>query len=263
MTNWNLGVIGFGNIAQALIGGLLKVHAIEPEQVHVCARDLKKLYANAEKFGVIAHQSVFEVIEQSDVVIMAVKPYQMEQIAAQIKGQLKGKLVVTVASKWNYDRFDAVLMEGTHHISMIPNTPIAAAQGIVIVEEKHSFSEDEFSEFKKLLESVALVEVVDSEHMSIADTLSGCTPAFTAMQLEALGDAGVKYGLTRDMAYRLVAQMLKGTGALYLEQGKHPGAMKDAVCSPGGTTIRGVEALERGGFRAAAMDAINAAMNKK
>lgn len=261
--NWNVGVIGFGNIAQALIGGMLKVDAIEPKQVHVCARDYGKLCANAEKFGVNPYRNPEEVIENSDVVILAVKPYQMEQVVYPIKRLLKDKLVVTVASKWNYDRFDEVLEEGTHHISMIPNTPVAVAQGIVIVEEKNSFSEEEFNSWKHLLDQIALVEIVDSDHMSIADTISGCTPAFTAMYLEALGDAGVKHGLTRAMAYRLVAQMLKGTGSLYLEQGKHPGAMKDAVCSPGGTTIRGIEALEKHGFRAAAMEAINAAMSKK
>ena len=263
MKNWNIGVIGFGNIAQALLGGLVKVKAVEPQQVHVCAAHYDKLCANADKFGFHPYQTAEEVIEHSDVVILAVKPYQMEKVCTPIKHLLKEKVVMTVASKWNFDKFDEVLEPETHHMSMIPNTPVAVAEGIVIVEEKHSLSEEEFNAWKGLLDQIALVEVVDSDHMSIADTISGCTPAFTAMYLEALGDAGVKHGLTRPMAYRLVAQMLKGTGALYLEQGKHPGAMKDAVCSPGGTTIRGVEALEQHGFRAAAMSAINAAMNKK
>lgn len=263
MNCWKIGVIGFGNIAQALIGGLLKVQAIEPEQVYVCAAHVDKLRMSAEKYGVHACQSAEEVIDKSDVVILAVKPYQMEKVCTPIQHLLKDKMVVTVASKWNFDKFDAVLAPGTHHLSMIPNTPVAVAQGIVIVEEKNSLTEEEFAGWKALLSQIALVEVVDSDHMSIADTISGCTPAFTAMYLEALGDAGVKHGLTRPMAYRLVAQMLKGTGSLYLEQEKHPGAMKDAVCSPGGTTIRGIEALEQNGFRAAAMSAINAAMSKK
>jgi len=263
MTNWKIGVIGFGNIAQALISGLLKVDAISSDQVYVCSAHYDKCYANAERMGVHPCRTAEEVIEQSDLVILAVKPYQMEKVCIPIQKLLKEKIVVTVASKWNFDRFDEVLVSGTHHISMIPNTPVAVAEGIVIMEEKNSLSEDELNQWKALLNQIALVEMVDSDHMSIADTISGCTPAFTAMYLEALGDAGVKHGLTRPMAYRLVAQMLKGTGSLYLEQRKHPGAMKDAVCSPNGTTIRGVEALEKNGFRAAAMEAINAAMNKK
>lgn len=263
MSHWNIGVIGFGNIAQALLGGLTKVKAVDPNQVHVCAAHYDKVCINAEKFGFHPYRTAEEVIQHSDVVILAVKPYQMEKVCTPIKGLLKEKVVVTVASKWNFDKFGEVLESGTHHISMIPNTPVAVAEGIVIVEEKHTLTEDEFNTWKGLLDQIALVELVDSDHMSIADTISGCTPAFTAMYLEALGDAGVKHGLTRSIAYRLVAQMLKGTGSLYLEQGKHPGAMKDAVCSPGGTTIRGIEALEQNGFRAAAMSAINAAMNKK
>lgn len=263
MTNWNIGVIGFGNIAQALIGGLLKADALCGQQVHVCGAHYEKCCTAAEMFGAHPYRTAEEVIERSDLVILAVKPYQMEKVCMPLQHLLKDKIVVTVASKWNFDRFDEVLAPNTHHISMIPNTPVAVAEGIVIMEEKNSLSEDELNEWKGLLQQIALVEMVDSDHMSIADTISGCTPAFTAMYLEALGDAGVKHGLTRAMAYRLVAQMLKGTGSLYLEQGKHPGAMKDAVCSPNGTTIRGVEALEKHGFRAAAMEAINAAMNKK
>ena len=97
----------------------------------------------------------------------------------------------------------------------------------------------------------------------IGGTVSGCGPAFASMFLEALGDAGVKHGLPRAAAYRLAAQMLAGTGRLQLETGEHPGAMKDAVCSPGGTTIVGVAALERGGMRAAVIDAVDAIQNKK
>ena len=108
-----------------------------------------------------------------------------------------------------------------------------------------------------------MVEVMDEQHIGIGGTLSGATPAYGAMFIEALGDAGVKHGLTRAQAYRLAAKMIQGTGKLYLEEGNHPGAMKDAVCSPGGITITGVEALERNGFRFAVMDAINACQAKK
>ena len=109
-----------------------------------------------------------------------------------------------------------------------------------------------------LFQKISLIEFVDSVHLSSAGTLSGCTPALTAMYLEALGDAGVKYGISREAAYRMAAQMIVGTGKLYLETGTHPGAMKDMVCSPGGTTIRGVSALEKRGFRGTVIDAIDA-----
>lgn len=263
MTMWNIGVIGFGNIAQALIGGLLKVKAIEPDQVHVCAAHYEKLCMTAEKYGVHPYRTAEEVISNSDVVILAVKPYQMEKVVTPIKTMLIDKIVVSVASGWMFDRFETVLSEGTHHISTSPNTPVAVAEGIIIVQDKHSLTDDEFNNLMDLFEKVALVEVLDIDHMSIAGTLSGATPAYAAMFIEALGDAGVKHGLTRASAYRLASQMLAGTGKLYLEHQNHPGAMKDAVCSPGGITIAGVEALEQNGFRYAVMSAINACQNKK
>lgn len=263
MTTWNIGVIGFGNIAQALIGGLLKVKAIEPDQVHVCAAHYEKLCMTAEKYGVHPYRTAEEVISNSDVVILAVKPYQMEKVVTPIKTMLIDKIVVSVASGWMFDRFETVLSEGTHHISTSPNTPVAVAEGIIIVQDKHSLTDDEFNNLMDLFEKVALVEVLDIDHMSIAGTLSGATPAYAAMFIEALGDAGVKHGLTRASAYRLASQMLAGTGKLYLEHQNHPGAMKDAVCSPGGITIAGVEALEQNGFRYAVMSAINACQNKK
>ncbi|MBE6114952.1 MAG: pyrroline-5-carboxylate reductase [Erysipelotrichaceae bacterium] len=263
MMNWNIGVIGFGNIAQAMMEGLLKVGAIEPSKVHVCAAHYDKLCRNAAKYGFVPHASAEEVIVNSDLVILAVKPYQMEKVVTPLQNLLQDKIVTTVASKWTFDKLETVLAPNTRHVSITPNTPVAVAEGIIIMEDRSTLTVEEQQEFKSLLEKIALVVVLDQEHMGIAETISGCTPAFTAMYLEALGDAGVKYGLTRAMAYNLVAQMLKGTGALYLEQNEHPGKMKDNVCSPSGSTIRGVEALEEHGFRYAAMAAINAAHNKK
>ena len=184
MTNWNIGVIGFGNIAQALIGGLLKVQAIDPDKVHVCAAHYDKLCRNAEKFQVHPYQTVEEVIKKSDVVILAVKPYQMEKVVLPIKGLLKDKVVVSVASGWMFDRFETILEANTHHITISPNTPTAVAEGIIIVQDKHSLTDFEFELLIELLEKTALVEVLDAEHMSIAGTLSGATPAYAAMFIE-------------------------------------------------------------------------------
>ena len=181
---------------------------------------------------------------------------------APLKELLKGKMVVSVAAGFTFARYQQLLDESTHHISTIPNTPIAVGEGIMICEQTHSLDEQQWQTFCELFSPIALIELVDSAHLSAAGTLGGCTPAFTAMYLEALSDAGVKYGLTRAASYRIAAKMLCGTGKLYLESGTHPGAMKDAVCSPGGTTIRGVSALEKAGFRGAVIGAIDAIEGK-
>ncbi len=154
-------------------------------------------------------------------------------------------------------------MPGVHHISIMPNTPVRICQGVILMEDRHTLTEAQAAQVRALLEALGLAETVEGRLMGIGGAISGCGPAFVSMFLEALGDAGVKHGLPRAAAYRLAAQMMAGTGRLQLETGEHPGAMKDAVCSPAGTTILGVATLERGGMRAAVIDAIDATQSRK
>ena len=263
MSELNVGFIGFGNMAQAMAEGFLRTGALRPEQIHPCARNWEKLCANTEPRGIRPCRDSREVVEASDLVILAVKPYLLREVTEPIRGLLREKTVVSVAAGYPFEKLDQLLLPGTHHLSTCPNTPVAVAEGIIVCEERHSLTEEEFRTVKQLFEKVALVETVDTAHLSVAGTVCGCTPAYAAMFIEALGDAGVKHGLTRAQSYRLAAQMLVGTGKLYLETGQHPGAMKDAVCSPGGTTIVGVASLERSGFRSAVIDAIDAVENRQ
>ena len=147
-------------------------------------------------------------------------------------------------------------------MSTIPNTPVSIGEGIIIAENRHSLSNEEYQLVEELFSKIALLQFVDSKQLSIAGTLSGCGPAFTSMFIEALADAAVKHGLTREISYKLASQMVAGTGKLQIATGKHPGEMKDAVCSPGGTTIVGVATLERKGLRSAVIDAIDAIETK-
>ena len=137
-------------------------------------------------------------------------------------GKLKDKIVVSVAAGYPFEKLEQALLPGTHHLSTCPNTPVAVAEGIIVCEDKHSLTGEEFQMVKDLFEKIALVETVDTAHLSVAGTVCGCTPAYAAMFIEALGDAGVKHGLTRAQAYRFAAQMLVGTGKLHLETGSTP-----------------------------------------
>ena len=118
---------------------------------------------------------------------------------------------------------------------------MAVGKGVLVTEADNTLTDTQAEAFEQLFSSISLIERVDSAHMGIGMCIAGCAPAFTDMYIEALGDAGVKYGLQRATAYRLAAKMVEGVGALYLKNETHPGAMKDAVCSPGGTTIKGVD----------------------
>ncbi|MGI6012584.1 MAG: pyrroline-5-carboxylate reductase [Ruminococcus sp.] len=253
-----LGFIGYGNMAGAMAQGLVQKGGMDPSAIYASARNYDKLVKNAGKLGIQPCRSNNEVTEKCDVIVLAVKPYQMVEVTAPLKEKLKGKMVISIAAGMLFEDYEKILEEGTHHISTVPNTPICTGEGILICEEKHSLNESEMTVFKELFAPVSLIEFVESHHMSIAGTLAGCAPAFTAMYLEALSDGAVKHGLSRAASYRLAAQMIKGVGDLYLTNQEHPGAMKDAVCSPGGTTIKGVASLEKNGFRGAVIDAIDA-----
>jgi pyrroline-5-carboxylate reductase len=198
------------------------------------------------------------VAEASDVVFVAVKPYLVEEVCAPVADALAGKVVVSVAAGMTFDRYEDILAPGTHHVSTIPNTPVAVNEGVWTCEARHSLDEGEFALVRDLLATTGRVVEVDSKLLGIAGTVTGCGPAFVAMVIEALGDAAVKYGVPRATAYELAAQMVAGAGKLAVETGQHPGALKDAVCSPGGTTIRGVAALEEHGLRNALIKAIDA-----
>ena len=250
MAQHTVGFIGFGNMAQAMAKGFLQAGVLEGAQIAACAKRWEKLEKTAGELGVIPCKDAVEVLERSDILILAVK-------------KLAGKVLLSVAAGWPFQRFEEALPAGVHHLSIMPNTPVAIGEGIVLLEEENSLSPQELSQAKELLAALGVVETVPSAQMGIAGTVAGCGPAYAALFLEALGDAGVYHGLPRELSYRLAAQMLAGTGKLHLATGQHPGAMKDAVCSPGGTTIRGVAQLEQHGFRAAVIDAVSASAGEK
>ena len=248
-----IGFIGFGNMAQAMAGGFVRSGAVRPGDIGACARDRAKLQRNTEPQGFRAFDDAAAVVAFADLVVVAVKPYQVEAVLTPVREQLAGKI----------DDYERMLAPGTHHLSTVPNTPVSVCEGIVVCERRHSLSDGEWRQVEALFSKIGLVLPMDTALLGISSAVCGCGPAFVAMFIEALGDAAVKHGVARADAYRMAGQMIVGTGKLQLATGQHPGAMKDAVCSPGGTTIAGVAELERKGFRGAVIDAIDAVQRKK
>lgn len=257
-----VGFLGFGNMAQAMAEGFLLGNALPPEHIFACAKSWDKLRQNTEPRGIIPCRDTADAVERSDILIAAVKPYLIEEVLSPLRDKLKGKILLSVAAGWDFERFEALLGPEVHHLSTMPNTPVSVGEGIVLLEERHSLNEEEYRLVVKLLSTLGVVQAVPGSQLGIAGTISGCGPAFASLFIEALGDAGVLHGLPRELAYRLASQMLAGTGKLQLATGRHPGAMKDAVCSPSGTTIVGVSALERSGLRSAVIDAVDAIQKK-
>ena len=258
-----IGFIGYGNMAQAIAQGLVRKQAVAGTDIYACAAHFDKLSRNIEAIGGHAMRSPEEVINAADLVVIAIKPYQIEPVIGPLANFLadENKIVVSIAAGWDLAKYRALFgeaMDGVHVQCTIPNTPMEVAQGVLICENVNTLTDEQCRQFVELFSQISLIEEVDTEHMGIAMCIAGCAPAFTDMYLEALGVAGVKHGLQRATAYRLAAKMIEGVGALYMETGTHPGVMKDAVCSPGGTTIKGVAELERHAFRGAVIDAVDA-----
>ena len=168
-----VGFIGFGNMAQALAAGLAASGALQPGQIGACARDRAKLHRNTEPHGFLAFDDAAGVAGFADVVVVAVKPYQVEAVLAPVKGMLAGKVVVSVAAGMTFDRYEEILAPGTHHLSTIPNTPVAVCEGIVVCERRHSLSEAEWQSVQALLSHVGLVIPVDTAQLGIAGTVCG------------------------------------------------------------------------------------------
>ncbi|MBQ9064407.1 MAG: pyrroline-5-carboxylate reductase [Blautia sp.] len=254
--------IGMGNMAQALAAGFISSGKIKGEDITAFAPNQEKLHRNAEKIGFIPASDSRSAVKDAGIVIMACKPYQIIQVLEGLGDALNGKALISVAAGWDYKRYSEVLDPSVRFQFVMPNTPAMVGEGVLLFEETNSLEQEERREIMELFGTVGDVHILPSRLMGIGGAVSGCSPAFIDMLLEAFADAGVKYGLPRETAYRLIAKTALGSAALQMATGEHPGALKDKVCSPGGTTIAGVAALEEAGFRNACIKAIDAVMQR-
>lgn len=258
-----LGFIGLGNMGRAICSGLIISGAIDARDVCGYALRRKRLELYCAETGITPMDSSAAVAAACDTVVVAVKPLVMPQVLSEIRDEMRGKALVSAALGWNYERLTEATDASTRVQFIMPNTPALAQAGVMLFEAENSLRIEERREIMAMFAYLGMVEELPARLMGVGGTISGCGPAFIAMMIEALADAGVKYGLPRDTAYRLASQTCAGTGKLQMKTGRHPGALKDDVCSPGGSTIRGVEALEKCGMRFAFMEAVRASMGEK
>lgn len=252
-----IGFIGFGNMASAMADGLIRSGRVPAENLFACAKDFERLQARTDARGMHACRDAAELAGSVDLLVIAIKPHLIEGVLPGISAELADTPFISVAAGWDSARYEA-LVPGTRHLSTVPNTPVSICEGVIACESTDTLAAEEAELADELLGCLGSVVKVESSLLSVAGTVGGCGPAFIAMVIEALGDAAVKHGIPRASAYEMVSQMVAGTAKLQLETGAHPGAMKDAVCSPGGTTIRGVAELEAAGLRSAFIRAIDA-----
>ena len=256
------GFIGCGNMGSALATAARK--ALPGESILLANRTPGKARALAEKLGATVADNV-GAAQKSDYLFLGVKPQMMAGMLAGIRQALEDRetpcVLVTMAAGLSMQAIRELAGVDFPVIRVMPNTPAAIGKGVLLCCSD-GVSDGQMAVFTEAMAGAGLLGFIGEKQIDAASAISGCGPAFAAMLIEALADGGVACGLPRADAQQFAAQMLLGTAALALETGAHPGAMKDAVCSPGGSTIQGVRALEARGFRSAAMEAVIAAYEK-
>lgn len=258
-----IGFIGSGNMGQAMIGGIVKAGLVNPDRIIVCDPDKKKLESMERSYGIRTVSVAKELAAESDLIILAVKPdiypIVMKEIAGSVK---KSALIVTIAPGRSLSEVEGILGADVKAIRTMPNTPAMVNEGMTALCPNANVTAKELAEVQAIFESFGKAEVVPEKLMDAVVGISGSSPAYVFMFIEALADAGVRGGIPRDKAYRFAAQSVLGAAKMVLETGKHPGELKDMVCSPGGTTIVAVSVLEEEGMRASVMKAVEACIRK-
>ena len=257
-----IGFIGVGNMGYPMFLGAIK--AFGKERVTFTSATSKKSDWVKEQTGITCAKNNSELVKDCKYVVLAVKPQYFNGIYKELEGKItKEHILISLAAGISIEDMKHGFGADTRVVRSMPNTPALVGEGMTCI----SFSEDEFqeaevSEIKEFFASVGKYEIINENLMNAAVCANGSSPAFVYMFVEALADSVVKYGIPRDKAYTLVAQTVLGAAKMVLETGEHPGKLKDNVCSPGGTTIAGVAALEEYGFRNAIIKAADACYEK-
>ena len=257
------GFIGTGTMGSALAQAAR--HTIEGSQMLLANRSPEKALALAQKLEAKVSDNQ-AIAREADYILLGVKPQLMEEVLAQISPVLALRkspfYLVTMATGLTIARIRELAGRSYPVIRVMPNTPVSIGEGMVQYAYSENVPREALDIFLEAFAWAGRFSSIPEFRMDAGSAVSACGPAFADMFLEAMADGGVACGLSREQAMELAAQMLLGTAKLALESGQHPGALKDAVCSPGGTTIQGIRALERSGFRGAAMEAVIAAYEK-
>lgn len=264
LENKHISVIGAGKMGTALIRGMIKTGLVLPERVIACDVVAQALETIAKEVGVKTTGEIKGAVGDADVVLIAVKPQQMEEFAsaARSAGIRDNQLFISIAAGVTTEYLEDKLGEVTRVIRIMPNLACTVGEAAAVYALGMRALEEDGKIAEAIFGSVGIIFPLEEKLIDAVTGLSGSGPAYLAMVIEALADGGVKMGLPRDLALALAAQTAVGAGRLILEEGLHPGQLKDMVSSPGGTTIEGVRALERGRLRASLIDAVEAATNR-
>jgi pyrroline-5-carboxylate reductase len=253
----NLGFIGGGRIAEAIIRGVLKRTLLEPDAIMVSDISESRREDLKSAIGVRITDDNMEVLHERDLVIIAVKPQVIDEVLGKISSGIEARhLLISVAAGIKSSRIESAIGKDIRVVRVMPNIAAIVGEAASAICKGTYSTDSDLEITKEIFEAVGRVVIVDESMMDGVTGLSGSGPGFIMPIIEALADAGVHEGLDRETALKLAAQTVIGAGKLVLDTRTHPGALKDMVTSPAGTTIHGIKAMEEGGVRNAVMDAV-------
>jgi len=251
--------LGGGNMAEALIKGLIAAGTAKSDHILVTDVSADRLAHLHTTYGV-TQKGNLEAAREAGIIVLSVKPQVVERILAEIAAAVdETKLVVSIAAGISLARIEKALKENSHVVRVMPNTPALVLAGAAALAGGKHATGDDLALAQSIFNSVGRAVIVEEKLMDAVTGLSGSGPAYVFMIIDALSDAGVKAGLPRPLALELAAQTVYGSAKMVLETKEHPGKLRDMVTSPGGTTIEGLHALEKGKLRATLMNAVEAA----
>ncbi|PLR97845.1 pyrroline-5-carboxylate reductase [Bacillus sp. T33-2] len=257
MNQKRIGFIGSGKMARAMIAGLIGSKQAAPENIMASAATQATMKLVEKEYGISVSQNNSEIAGYSDYLVLAVKPGLYESIISEIKPSVKAHtIIISIAAGISLEYIENMFGRSIKAVRTMPNTPSLIGEGISAICPNRHISHQELDEVLALFRCFGQAEVLEEALMDAVPAVSGSSPAYVYMMIEALADGGVLQGIPRDKAYRMAAQAVLGAAKMVLETGEHPAKLKDDVCTPGGATIEAVAELEKLQFRAAVISAM-------
>ena len=263
LDGYTIGFIGAGNMAEAMIRGLVRGGHVPAARITASGPRRERLDKLVASYGIAITLDNREVARSAGLVVLSVKPQILDKVLREIGDQLApGALVVSIAAGVDTEAIESAIADGVRVVRAMPNTPALVGAGATAIAAGKHASEADLATAKALFDAVGITVVLDESHLDAVTGLSGSGPAYIFLILEALSDAGVKVGLSRRSAQLLAAQTVLGSAKMLIETDEHVGRLKDMVTSPGGTAIAGLHTLEEGGLRTTLINAVETATKR-
>lgn len=265
LRNNNIGIIGIGNMGSAILRCLSQSDfaKFKDKSIWIYDKDFSKCKQLQKETDVNITSSAAELTEKCGIVILAVKPLHVAEVLSEIVDLLtRDHLILSVAAGISIAQLKNMMKNKCYVIRAMPNTPALIGEGMTAICYDSSIPNEYITMACEILRFCGKVEIISEEQIHGATAISGSSPAYVYMILEALADGGVMFGLSREISYKMAAQALLGAAKMLLQTKKHPGVLKDMVCSPGGTTIEAVASLEKNGLRGTIIEAVRACAEK-